>query len=168
MKKNVIILGSSKSNGNTSKLCQYLSQNISADIIDLNTKNIGHYDYNNKNEGDDFLPTIKSIIDNYDTLIFATPVYWYAMSGIMKDFFDRITDLLHHHNAWARNLENKSMAILSCGSDHDLIESFADPFIASAEYLKMNYISHFHGWVENEIIPGVVINNLQRFADELK
>ena len=34
------------------------------------------------------------IIEKYDTLIFATPVYWYSMSGIMKVFFDRKNDNL--------------------------------------------------------------------------
>ncbi|MEJ2112587.1 MAG: hypothetical protein P8X62_02390 [Flavobacteriaceae bacterium] len=53
--KTVIILGSSRSNGNTKKIVDeliLLSPEI--DIVDLNDYNIGYYDYDFKNESDAF------------------------------------------------------------------------------------------------------------------
>jgi multimeric flavodoxin WrbA len=46
-----------------------------------------------------------------------TPVYWYTMSGIMKVFFDRFSDLLRIEKDLGRKLRGKSMAVISCGAD---------------------------------------------------
>jgi multimeric flavodoxin WrbA len=75
MNTTVIIQGSSKSNGDTNTILNYLNTSNQFDIIDLNTKNIGHFDYDFKNANDDFLPLMEEIIKKYDTIIFATPVF---------------------------------------------------------------------------------------------
>ncbi|MEZ0129961.1 flavodoxin family protein, partial [Flavobacterium sp. LBUM151] len=92
--KKVIILGSARKNGNTTKIVDEISKESGIDVIDLSDYNISHYDYESKNKEDDFLPLIRRILEEYDTIIFATPVYWYNMSGIMKVFFDRFSDLI--------------------------------------------------------------------------
>ena len=56
---------------------------------------------------------MKTIISKYDTIIFATPVYWYSMSGILKVFIDRITDLLTIEKELGRKLRGKKMAVVS-------------------------------------------------------
>ncbi|MBL7978973.1 MAG: flavodoxin family protein [Bacteroidetes Order II. Incertae sedis bacterium] len=94
MKTGIIILGSSNSNGNTFTVSKYISKKTNYQIIDLNSKSIGHFDYEFKNKNDDFMPLIKEIVNKYEVLIFATPIYWYTMSGIMKIFFDRLTDCI--------------------------------------------------------------------------
>ncbi len=45
MKRTVIIQGSSRSQGDTNKMVHYITKNHDIDVIDLYTKNIGHYDY---------------------------------------------------------------------------------------------------------------------------
>jgi multimeric flavodoxin WrbA len=69
MNKTVIIQGSSRSDGDTSKIVNYIASNNNFEVIDLHTKNIGHYDYDYKNEGDDFIELITNIIETYDTII---------------------------------------------------------------------------------------------------
>lgn len=59
---------------------------------------------------DDYLNLMKQILDKYETLILATPVYWYSMSGIMKVFFDRLTDLLTIEKELGRKLRGKKIA----------------------------------------------------------
>jgi multimeric flavodoxin WrbA len=149
MNTTVIIQGSSKSNGDTNTILNYLNTSNQFDIIDLNTKNIGHFDYDFKNANDDFLPLMEEIIKKYDTIIFATPVYWYSMSGILKVFFDRISDLLKTEKDIGRKLRGKSMAMISCSNANDLKEGFSMPFIETANYLGMNYLGDLHAWVEN-------------------
>ena len=90
----VIIVGSSRNVGNTTKIVDEIANQFKVDVINLNDYQFTYYDYESRNREDDFLPLIKSILEKYDTLIFATPVYWYSMSGIMKVFFDRFSDLL--------------------------------------------------------------------------
>lgn len=125
------------------------------DLIDLTDFNISYYDYEHKNRNDDFIDLIKRITENYDVLIFATPVYWYAMSGIMKVFFDRLSDLLTIEKDLGRKLRNKHMAVISCSNGNNLGDSFWLPFKYSAEYLGMNYITDLHtyeGKLEEELI----------------
>jgi multimeric flavodoxin WrbA len=85
--KRIIIQGSSRSKGNTNKVVKTLMQELECDFLDLSTKNIEHFDYEFKNQNDDFLSIITQIANEYDLIVFASPVYWYSMSGLMKVFF---------------------------------------------------------------------------------
>lgn len=91
-----------------------------------------------------FLPLMQKIIANYDTFIFATPVYWYSMSGIMKVFWDRMTDLITIEKDLGRQLRGKNMAVLSCSNGNNLGENFWLPFTESADYLGMHYLGNLH------------------------
>lgn len=142
--KKLIILGSSRKDGNTKKVVDEIISISDWDVLDLNDYNFSYYDYEHKNLNDDYLPLVRKIIADYDVLIFATPVYWYAMSGIMKVFFDRITDLLDEEKDLGRKLRGKSMAVVSCSSGGNLGEHFWHPFLATAEYLGMNYLGNLH------------------------
>lgn len=164
MKKGVILLGSSNSKGDTFAVSKYLSERTRYPIIDLKTKNIGPFDYEFKNRDDDFLPLIKEIANDFDLIIFATPVYWYTMSGTMKIFFDRISDCLKTEKETGRKLRGMEMAVLSCGSDSELVSGFYMPFVESAKYLVMNYLGEIHCWVEDNKIPEVVAQNLDKFS----
>ncbi len=161
MKKTVILQGSSRSKGDTNIIVNYIAKKNNVDVIDLHTKNIGHYDYEYKNSSDDFISLMTDIIEKYDTIIFATPVYWYSMSGILKVFFDRISDLIRIHKDLGRKLRGKNMAMISCSNYNDLIDGFDMPFRESANYLCMNYLGSIHTWVENGNInkEAVVIIN---------
>ncbi|WP_394421557.1 flavodoxin family protein [Tenacibaculum mesophilum] len=146
MNKTVIIQASSKSVGNTNKVVNYLNNNESFDFIDLRTKKIGVFEYDFSNSDDDFIPLIEEIVSKYDTLIFATPVYWYSMSATLKIFFDRLSDLLHYKKDLGRQLRGKNMAMISNSGDNDLRDGFEMPFIESAKYLGMNYFGNIHAW----------------------
>jgi len=161
----IIIQGSSNSNGQTRMLSDFLISKGGIAHLDLATKKINHFDYNFENVNDDFIPIMEDIIDNYDTFIFASPVYWYTMSGIMKVFFDRLSDLLKTHKNLGSSLRGKSMAVLSSGSDSELKPGFHMPFIESANYLGLNYIGDVHGWIEGENIPDVVRSKLEAFYE---
>ena len=167
MQKAVVILGSSRSQGDTYKVITQLQSFLPSDIIDLKTKEIGHFDYEFKNSGDDFLPVMREIVENYDLIIFATPVYWYTMSGIMKVFFDRISDLLKTEKELGRKVRGKGMAVVSCGSDEILANGFHMPFVETAMYLGMTYKGSCHSWVKNGEIPKEVIGRLEVFGQRL-
>ncbi len=92
------------------------------------------------------------VIETYDTIIFATPVYWYSMSGILKVFFDRISDLLRIHKDTGRALRGKNMAMVSCSNHDDLVDGFSTPFKESSNYLEMNYLGDIHTFIENDNI----------------
>lgn len=140
----VIIVGSSRNDGDTNILVNKVKANSNWDVINLNEYAFTYYDYKHLNRDDDYLPLMKKIIENYQTLIFATPIYWYSMSGIMKVFFDRITDLLTIEKDLGRKLRGKNMAAISVSNGNNNGDLFWMPFSKSAEYLGMNYLGHAH------------------------
>lgn len=142
--KTVIISGSSRNDGDTKTLTNELVKKSNWDSIDLNDYNIGYYDYMYQNRNDDYIKLMQKIINKYDTLVFATPVYWYSMSGIMKVFFDRITDLLEIEKDLGRKLRGKNMAAISCSIGNNLGDIFWLPFSETANYLGMEYLGNLH------------------------
>ncbi|NNF00114.1 MAG: FMN reductase [Pyrinomonadaceae bacterium] len=164
----VIIQGSARSEGNTARIVGYVSEDLGFEVIDLRKKRIGDFHYDFKNSDDDFLPLIAEIVAKHATIIYATPVYWYSMSGMMKTFFDRITDLMRVEKELGRRLREMNMAMISCGSDPDLPDGFTVPFSETANYLGMSYLGDVHTWVLNDRIPQQVANDLDEFIDGIK
>ena len=172
--RKIIILGTARKDGDTQKIADIVKSKSGADLIDLNDYDISYYDYEHNNRHDDFLPLIRSIIDNYDTLIFATPVYWYSMSGIMKVFFDRISDLLTIEKDLGRRLRGKNMAVVSCSYGGNLGEAFWLPFSESAQYLGMQYLGNVHTVIQEEItaehdfLIGDFVSRINAEAEKIK
>ena len=164
--KGIILQGSSRSAGNTNKIANYVKQRTGFDIVDLSSKNINAFDYDFQNNDDDFIPLMGEIVDNYDIIIFATPVYWYSMSGIMKNFFDRITDCLKVEKEIGYKLRGKRMGMISCGSDSNLVKGFEIPFVESANYLGMYFLGNIHTWIEEDKISDIVQEELNIFIEK--
>ncbi|WP_010521840.1 flavodoxin family protein [Aquimarina agarivorans] len=144
--KKVIILGSSNNEGNTKLLTNKIIEqaNYPIDIINLSDYKISYYDYEYKNSNDDFIKIIERLVNNYDTFLFATPVYWYAMSGIMKVFFDRLTDVITVEKALGHQLKGKNMAAITSSTGANLNELFWLPFSKTAYYLGMDFLGGVH------------------------
>src|SRR4030095_8063730 len=163
MNKVVVIIGSSRNDGDTKRLVDELRNCLDSDIVDLNDYAFSYYDYSHNNADDDYLSLMRKLIPNYDTFLFATPVYWYAMSGIMKVFFDRLTDLLDTEKEWGRQLRTKNMAAITCSIGDNLGGMFWLPFIETANYLGMKYLGSLH-----TIIDKIDKKGLIEFADMIK
>lgn len=163
--KKVIIVGSSRNDGDTEILVNSLIEKTKWDLINLNHYNFSYYDYQHKNSDDDYLPLMKEILDKYDIMIFATPVYWYSMSGIMKVFFDRMTDLLTIEKELGRKLRNKKMAVISCSIGNNLGDSFWLPFTETAGYLGMDYLGNIHT-ISNEDNEAEITGFVQLIENE--
>ena len=155
----VIIVGSARKDGNTKKICNYIHEIADAYIYDLNDFNIAYYSYDHNNKEDDFLSLIEKTLE-YDTIIFATPVYWYSMSAQLKTFLDRFTDLLKIRKDLGRQLKGKNMQVICCSSDEEEYPEFWKPFQRTASYLDMQYLGHAHTWIEEDTLPIEVKNRL--------
>lgn len=142
--KKVIIVGSSRNDGDTVNLTKQLIEKSNWDLLNLNDYEFSYFDYKHENKNDDYINLMKKIVEKYETLIFVTPVYWYSMSGIMKVFFDRFTDLLTIEKELGRKLRGKKMAVLSCSIGENLDDYFWLPFSETAKYLGMEYIGNLH------------------------
>ena len=142
--KKVVIVGSSRNDGDTGNLAKKLTEKSKWDIVNLNDYEFSYFDYKHENRNDDYLNLMKEIVEKYETLIFVTPIYWYSMSGIMKVFFDRFTDLLTIEKELGRKLRGKKMAVISCSIGENLGENFWLPFSETAKYLGMEYVGNSH------------------------
>ena len=166
MNQALIILGSSRSEGNTRHLVDAIFRNKRHELIDLNQYNINYYTYDNRHTNDDFLSLAERMIQ-HEHIVFATPVYWYSMSAILKTYFDRMTDLVTIRKDLGKALKGKVLYSISCGSDSDLPEGFTVPFEATAVYLNMQYGGPLHAWLEHGEISPEVQEKMATFAENL-
>jgi GrpB-like predicted nucleotidyltransferase (UPF0157 family) len=142
--KVLAILGAAEGGKNTLDYIESLFANNDLEVIDLNTMEVESYKYKAPDEQDDFISIIEKFIDA-DRVVFATPVYWYAMSGIMKDFIDRFSDLLGgNHKELGEKLYGKKIDLLSTGSDLEIPNGFSVPFNLTAVYFGMDFMSVYY------------------------
>lgn len=169
MKKALVIMGSARSDGNTRKLVHELDPHDQIPLIDLNALNISYYDYDHKNQDDDFLPLMERILEQ-DVLIFASPVYWYNVSAQLKTFFDRLTDCVTIKKEWGKALAGKKVFLLVSYSN-PILDHFEIPIKLTCEYFNMEYkgaFFHYSGTKE-ELKKGnhLLSNFREKVSEEL-
>ncbi len=148
--KTIIIVASARKNGNTNTVALELAELANCDIFNLSDYNILPFDYDYQNQEDDFIPLITQLIEEYELLIFATPVYWYAMSGVLKNFFDRFTDLITVHKELGRKLKGKHCAVVTSSAGDHLEDQFWIPFQKTTNYLNINFKGGIHTHPEKD------------------
>jgi multimeric flavodoxin WrbA len=149
--KTLIIVGSARPDGNTWRVAQQLKSTIAGtvDLLELSDLTIHTFRYDQQYPADDnFQDFIEAKVLAYDSIVLASPVYWYSMSAQMKTFLDRFSDLLKSRKALGRQLRGKSLSILSCSGTPESWDCFYAPFRLSADYLGMQYAQEWHGWVD--------------------
>jgi len=135
----LIINGSARLNGDTQKYISRLLEGRDYQQINLLEHYFLPYHYNNQYPPDDQFEGFAKEILYHKHIVFATPVYWYAMSGRMKNFFDRLTDWVTSKKEVGRNLKGKTVKLIAVGTDGDLPDGFTTPFIRTAAYLEMDF-----------------------------
>jgi len=145
-----IIFGSSRSFGNTRTVIDDILGPSGIQLFDLNNFDISPFDYEHRNQSDDFIPVIQELIA-YDIWIIATPVYWYNMSTQHKIFFDRFSDLLKIRKDLGRKLRGKKLFVIASFGD-SYPKGFEDTFEQICEYLGMEYLgsSFVYSGTKNE------------------
>lgn len=91
LKTNVLFINTSRNrDGNTAKMGEAFLQGVPHDTIFLNDYRI--YQLGQQFEGDQ-LSVILDAMEQADTIVIGTPVYWHTMSGPLKTFIDRLYEL---------------------------------------------------------------------------
>ncbi|MEO5668414.1 MAG: NAD(P)H-dependent oxidoreductase [Bdellovibrionota bacterium] len=144
MQKTLVILGTNREDSNTLKALELNSPFSDYEIVELHKLKLEHFVYDhNKKPNDDFLSVVDKMI-GADNIVFATPVYWYAMSGIMKIFFDRFSDLISTSKSRGKALKGKKTFLFSTGYDVELPEGFEVPFKRTSDYFNMYFEKSFY------------------------
>jgi multimeric flavodoxin WrbA len=166
MAKNLIILGSARKDSNTRTLLKNVFRDIDAELIDLLDYHIAPFDYQGSYPKDDDFPALADKMTEADNIIFATPVYWYAMSGILKHFLDRFTDLITIQKSVGRALKGKRVFLFSVGADPEPPAGFYVPFERTAQYLGMTYVRGMYISARSDSFEGVE-KAIELFSDKL-
>ncbi len=140
MNRAIALFASARRHGNTGAFIDRIAAELGIEVVDLSALRIAPYDYEHGHRGDDFEPLMRRVLE-CDRLIFASPVYWYAVSSPMKCFLDRITDFLDLPELLddGRRLRGKTGYVVCTSIYDEAPKSFVDAFLETIDYLGMRF-----------------------------
>ncbi|MFJ8101617.1 flavodoxin family protein [Lysinibacillus sp. NPDC096212] len=160
-------IGSSRAGSNSEQLADYVLDGINHVKIDLKKLTIEPInDLRHDNDGfqfvdDDYDQIIHAFLTS-DLVIFATLIYWYSMSGIMKNMVDRLSQAIRDERfpQLKEKLQTTEAIVLAVGGDDPYIKGL--PMIQQFQYifdfLKMPFSSYIIGEANK---PGEIIHDEQ-------
>ncbi|QHL87052.1 NADPH-dependent oxidoreductase [Nibribacter ruber] len=164
----LILLASARKESDTAAFVQKVFQDTPHTLLDLLDYHVGPYRYENDYPiEDEFLKLIDQLLQ-HQVIVLATPVYWYAMSGGLKTFFDRLTDLVTVQKSLGRQLEGKYVFLMAVGADDALPDGFEVPFKLTAKYLHMQYGSSLYASTQELETDIYHLGNHREFLREIQ
>lgn len=147
-----VIYGGTRKESNTEILAENIVRGISAERIYLRNYNIQPIEDLRHAEGgfhpinDDYNSIIDRIMSN-NILLFVTPIYWYSMSGIMKNFIDRWSQTLRdaRYPGFKEALEIKKAFVIAAGGDQPHFKGL--PMIQQFQYIFDFIGISFEGYI---------------------
>jgi NAD(P)H-dependent FMN reductase len=135
----LVLLASARPAGHTAALVRHVFAPTDCVVTDLRTMPLAPFSYAGLYPPDDAFADLTQLLLAHEAIVLATPVYWYAMSGLLKTFFDRLTDLTTSHKPLGRQLRGKHLLLLATGTDATLPLGFEEPFRRTAHYFDMSF-----------------------------
>jgi multimeric flavodoxin WrbA len=164
--KTLVISSSSRKGGDTQMLVKNLLHGLDYEFVYLLDYQIYPYRYEGQYPEEDEFLKLLGLMQQSEQIIFASPVYWYAMSGLMKTLFDRFTGLVTTHKQIGRQLKGKRIFLLAVGSDDALPEGFEIPFKLTSKYFDMDFIGSYYCSTEN--LKAGIFSGSETFLNTLK
>lgn len=165
-----VIQGSARNGGNTEDLTRLVLEGIPYTNIVLREKEIKPIRDQRHEEGgfdpvdDDYDELIQLVLE-HDVLIFATPVYWYGASGLMKNFIDRWSQSLRDVRFdFKEQMASKTAYAVVVGGDNPRIKAL--PLIQQLQYTFDFVGLSFAGYVIGKgSKPGEVLKDARTVRD---
>lgn len=164
-----VIYGGTRQNGNTERLTEQAIEGFHAERIYLRDHNIQsiedmrHSQDGFQEKNDDYNSIIDRIL-SHNILIFSTPIYWYSMSGIMKNFIDRWSQTMRDpkYPNFKKEMAKKKAFVIAVGGDNPTIKGL--PMIQQFQHIFDFMGIDFGGYIigrGNQ--PGEVTNDKEAF-----
>jgi multimeric flavodoxin WrbA len=165
MRSTLALLSSSRRLGNTGQLMDRIALELNIDVVDLTGLRMSPYDYDHLNRNDDFEPLMKHVLA-HDQIIFATPIYWYAVSPAMKIFLDRLSDVLELPDllSQGRRLRGKNAYVVCTSICDEPSPEFMGAFCETFNYLGMLFGGVVHVNCRDGYLPAVHDSEALKFA----
>ena len=122
----LVIHGSSRKEGNTKDLTKVVLNSLEQDqyqeldLLDYNIQPIideRHTEFGFTPVADDYETVIKELLQA-QTILFVTPLYWFAMSGRLKNFIDRFSQSLRNADYdFKEQIKGKKAYVLVVGGE---------------------------------------------------
>jgi multimeric flavodoxin WrbA len=149
--KILALYGSSRENGNSELLTDRALKDLEATRIYLRTKTIlpvvdgRHSPKGFEPVHDDYDEIIAQVMA-HDVLLFATPLYWYGMSGLMKNFIDRWSQSLRDERYdFKASMKGKRVFVIVTGGDSVKIKGL--PLIQQFQHIFDFMSMPFSGYI---------------------
>ena len=165
MRSTIALLSSSRRLGNTGQPLDRIALELNIEVVDLTSLRMTSFDYDHLNRNDDFEPLMKHVLA-HDLIIFATPIYWYAVSPAMKVFLDRISDLLELPDLLSegRRLRGKKAYVVCTSICDEPSVEFMGAFRETFNYLGMDFGGMVHVNCQDGYLPAVHDLEALKFA----
>jgi len=133
-----------------------IASELNIEVVDLATLHLSPYDYDHRNRGDDFEPLMEHVLA-HEQVIFASPIYWYAVSPPMKVFLDRISDFLELPDLLpkGRRLRGKKAFIVCTSICDEPSPAFMSSLRETFDYLGMRFGGVAHAKCQDGYSPDV-------------
>jgi multimeric flavodoxin WrbA len=150
----IALFSSSRRHGNTGRLIDRIASQLEIEVVDLGALCLTPYDYDHRNRDDDFEPLMRRVLD-CERIIFASPIYWYAVAPAMKVFLDRLSDYLDLPDLLpeGRRLRGKTAYVVCTSVDEDPSAEFMGAFRATFHYLGMQFGGAVHADCRDGYVP---------------
>ncbi len=165
-----IIYGGNRTNGNVETLTKLATEGLAAEEVYLKDYLIEPIlDKRHAEEGfpevnDDYNSIIDRILP-HNILIFSTPIYWYSMTGIMKNFVDRWSQTLRDPNYpdFKTMMASKKAYVIAVGGDEPYVKGL--PMIQQFQHIFDFIGTSFEGYIIGEgNRPGDISHDLKALA----
>lgn len=161
----------SRKGGNNELLAQEVVKGIEHRAVYLQDMTIqpivdGRHDEAGFQAVDDDYDQIIELLLKSEVLIFATPVYWYSMSGVMKVMIDRLSQAMRdeRYPTLLAHLKTVKTIVVAVGGDEPRIKAL--PMIQQFHYifdfLKMPFTHYIIGEGNK---PGDVLKDAQAMTE---
>jgi multimeric flavodoxin WrbA len=165
MLSTIALLSSSRRLGNTGQLIDRIALELDIEVVDLARQRMSSFDYEHLNRNDDFEPLMQRVLE-HQQIIFATPIYWYAVSPAMKVFLDRLSDLLELPDLLSegRRLRGKNAYVACTSIGNEPSAAFMDAFLETFNYLGMHFGGVAHVNCQDGYLPAIHDSEAVAFA----
>ncbi len=166
---NLFVLSSARSQGNTLKAIEHLRDvcGVTGDVMDLSHSSLQPFSYDTTEPSQAFLDFVDraSAVTN---IIFATPVYWYAMSSNLKMLFEQFNFLLTSHQHLCQKLLNKNCFLAVTGYNQELPIGFDEPVRQTVKYFQMDLLATAYFQIQEGQFSPQATSRFEELANSIK